>query len=114
MIVQDTKYTPKNSGLPVARIVRAAVAVLFSIVLLVGIFKLWFSVNNHEIVALTYPTGKVEYFTTPGIYGQWFGHITSFEKRTRYDFEEPIQFTDGRTRPSRVAFSTRYRWTPCT
>lgn len=66
-----------------------------SIILLALVFKSGFSVTNHEVVALTYPNGKVAFFTSPGIYWQAFGHITSFQKRQPYSFEEKIQFNDG-------------------
>lgn len=58
-------------------------------------FKSWFSVNNHEIVALTYINGTVDFYTRPGIYGQWLGHAQTFEKRKKYDFTERVQFNDG-------------------
>jgi hypothetical protein len=66
-----------------------------SLILLIIVFKLFFTVNNHEVAALTYPNGTVEFFTSPGVYGQWLGHITTFQKRKKYDFEEKIQFNDG-------------------
>lgn len=66
-----------------------------SLILLIVAAKMVFNVNNHEIVALTYPNGHVQFFTTPGVYAQWLGHLTSFNKREPYPFEERVQFNDG-------------------
>jgi hypothetical protein len=74
---------------------RIAFGLVIAGILLAVVFKSFFSVNNHEVVALTYPTGHVQFFTSPGIYAQWLGHVTEFEKRQKYDFEETIQFSDG-------------------
>jgi SPFH domain / Band 7 family len=87
---RDTKRSVEKS-----RIGRWIVGTVLALVLLTVVLKLFFNVNNHEVVALTYPNGQVEFFTAPGIYGQWLGHITAFEKRKKYDFEEKIQFNDG-------------------
>lgn len=77
------------------KIIRLGGFLFVLIVCLVLFFRAWFTVNNHEVVALTYPNGTVEFFSSPGIYGQWLGHTESFEKRKKYDFEERIQFNDG-------------------
>lgn len=68
---------------------------VLAIVVLVLILKSFFTVTNHEVVALTYPNGHVSFFTSPGFYGQWLGHTTSFQKREPYEFEEKVQFNDG-------------------
>lgn len=68
---------------------------VLAIISLVVIFKSFFTVTNHEVVALTYLNGYVKFFTAPGFYGQWLGHTTSFQKREPYDFEEKVQFNDG-------------------
>ena len=78
-----------------AKIIRLVGAVFLLILGMTLFFKSWFTVNNHEAVALTYPNGQVSFVTTPGFYGQWFGHTQSFEKRKQYPFEEKIQFNDG-------------------
>lgn len=85
----------KNSEFSPARIVKLVGGGLITILLLVMFFKSWFSVNNHEVVALTYVNGAVEFYTQPGIYGQWLGHAQTFEKRKKYDFKERVQFNDG-------------------
>jgi regulator of protease activity HflC (stomatin/prohibitin superfamily) len=69
--------------------------IFLAIVLLYIMFHMMFSVNNHEIAALTYPNGTVEYYFTPGVNCQCLGHVQFFEKRTKYSFEEHIQFNDG-------------------
>lgn len=61
----------------------------------VAVFKLGFSVNNHEVVALTYPNGRVTFYTQPGIYGQWLGTLSVFQKNKKYETDEKIQFSDG-------------------
>lgn len=66
-----------------------------TLIALIVIMKSLFTVTNHEVVALTYPNGHVSFYTSPGIYGQWLGSTTSFQKRQKYDFEEKIQFNDG-------------------
>lgn len=76
----------------IGRLVKIGVV---AIIALVVIFKSFFTVTNHEVVALTYPNGHVSFFTAPGFYGQWLGHTTSFQKREPYNFEEKVQFNDG-------------------
>lgn len=66
-----------------------------ALVLLIAVNMMVFSVTAHEIVVLTYPSGRVEFFTQPGVYCQCLGHVESFEKRQMYEFEEGIQFIDG-------------------
>ena len=84
-----------EQGFGPARIAKLVGVVFFTILALVLFFKSWFTVNNHEVVALTYINGQVEFYTQPGIYGQWFGHAQTFEKRKKYDFTERVQFNDG-------------------
>lgn len=94
-----------------AGIVKLAGVIFVAILAVTLFFKSWFSVNNHEVMALTYPNGQVEFYTTPGFYGQWFGHTESFEKRKQYPFEEKVQLTTVPTRPSRVPCNIRSRST---
>lgn len=79
----------------VAEVWRYVKISIVAIIALVVVFRMFFSVNNHEMVALTAVNGQVSFYTSPGIYGQWLGHLTSFEKRKKYDFEEKVQFNDG-------------------
>lgn len=89
---QDYEKMAKEIASNAGRWIKIGVLLL---ILLIVALKAFFSVNNHEIVALTYPNGHVQFFTSPGIYGQWLGHITSFQKREPYAFEERVQFNDG-------------------
>ncbi len=88
----NSKYDDSLDVVKIARLVGLVFALIIGCVLF---YKSWFTVNNHEVVALTYPNGSVEFVTQPGFYGQWFGHTQSFEKRKSYTFEETVQFNDG-------------------
>lgn len=88
-------YTRGNLEVSPAKILRAVGVVFLLILGLVLFLRTWFTVNNHEVVALTFPNGQVQFFTAPGVYGQYLGHTQSFDKRKTYPFEEKVQFNDG-------------------
>lgn len=61
--------------------VIAAICSVFAIVVLSMLGKIGEDVKNETIVVNQYPfTGRMEYWTTPGWRGQWFGKTTIYHK----------------------------------
>ena len=62
----------------------AAVVLVFTLMCTGSIAE---DVPNEEIIVNQYPfTGKMAYWTTPGLKGQWFGRKTTYYKTQQFWF----------------------------
>lgn len=82
---------------PIAIITLVAVF----IVALVGLSLLGSLVENvdaHEIVVVQAPfSGKLSWYTNPGMICQCFGKVTQYPKQFRYETQSSVRFNDGGT-----------------
>lgn len=70
------------------------VVVLIVLVTLSG--NLFESLNNDQVMLIQDPIdGDMHVYITPGTKPQWFGHVTKYNKRGSYDYEQKIRFNDG-------------------
>ena len=76
-------------------IVKAAAAVVLLFSVLILPFNLVENVASDEIVAIQSLGGGLKFVTTPGPAGQWLGRVTSYPKRSQYEFEHQVRFNDG-------------------
>lgn len=54
------------------------------------------NVDSDEIVVIQDAVdGEIHFYTQAGVVAQWFGKVTSYPKRSIYEFEAPVQFNDG-------------------
>lgn len=83
-------------------IVAGAIAILF----LCFLPKIGQDVKNEEIVVNQYPiSGKMSYWTEPGLQWQWFGHITSYYKTQQFWFGATDDNKEQRGTPIPVIFN---------
>lgn len=83
-------------------IVFAVLAVLF----LVCLGSIAEDVRNEQIVVNQYPvTGKMEYWTNPGLHGQWFGKTTKYFKTQQLWFGSANDEGDQMGSPIPVIFN---------
>ncbi len=58
--------------------------------------KLFQNVDAEEIVCIQSPiSGKLSWYTQPGVKWQGFGKVTTYFKLDTYEFKVPIRFNDG-------------------
>jgi hypothetical protein len=63
--------------------------VIIAIVVVIFSGQLFENVDADEIVVIQAPvSGKLDWYTQPGIYGQWLGKVTKYKKRSIYSFNE--------------------------
>lgn len=73
--------------------VAVALGLLFALVSIGRIFE---NAGADEILVIQSPVkGVLTWHTTPGTKWQGFGTVTTYKKRSIYDFEAPVQFNDG-------------------
>lgn len=89
-------YNQPSIGLSISKIVAIAVTIIFGLFVLVNIGRISESVGADEIVVIQSPVaGKLTWHMTPGIKWQGLGSVTTYKKRSIYEFEAPVQFNDG-------------------
>ncbi len=71
------------------------VAVVVGLLLLLSVGKLFENVDADEIVVIQSVTGDLDWYITPGPKWQGLGKVTSYKKRSIYEFESKIRFNDG-------------------
>jgi hypothetical protein len=90
-----------------ARMIAGAVALFVVIVLLVAARSLVAHLDAKDMMVIQYPNGRLRVCTEPGYYGQWFGSMTKYQRRSQYSFSAkkdqgtatdeslPLMFNDG-------------------
>ena len=79
-------YTERSSEKRQPLVITGAMkaGIIAAIVAILGLFmipRIGENVGNEEIVVCQAPfSGHMDYWTTPGLKGQWFGHITQYYK----------------------------------
>lgn len=87
---------PSHSPAPVRSIVALVLMVVVAIVFLMFSGKMFENVDATEIMVVQSPmSGKLSWYTTQGIKWQGLGKVTSYQKRTSYEFETQVRFNDG-------------------
>lgn len=73
-----------------------ALAGAFMLFCLIFAGKLVENVDANEIVCIQSPvSGKLSWYTSAGVKGQWFGKVTKYSKLDMYEFGIPVRFNDG-------------------
>lgn len=76
--------------------IRIGIAVALFFVLLIGSCEMFENADVDHIMVIQSPTsGALSWYTAGGIQGQWFGKVTTYPKRSIYNFEIPVRFNDG-------------------
>lgn len=82
------------------------VIAIFGIIFFVCIGSIAEDVRNEQIVVNQYPfTGKMEYWTTPGLRGQWFGKTTKYYKTQQFWFGSKSDSREQEGNPIPVIFN---------
>lgn len=82
------------------------VVAIFGIIFFVCIGSIAEDVRNEQIVVNQYPfTGKMEYWTTPGLRGQWFGKTTKYYKTQQFWFGSKSDSREQEGNPIPVIFN---------
>lgn len=82
------------------------VVAIFGIIFFVCIGSIAEDVRNEQIVVNQYPfTGKMEYWTTPGLRGQWFGKTTKYYKTQQFWFGSKSDSCEQEGNPIPVIFN---------
>lgn len=69
---------------------------VLAIIVLACIGKIGEDVKNDQIVVNQFPfTGEMAYWTQPGLKGQWFGHVTRYQKTNQVWFDQITLNEDG-------------------
>ena len=85
----------ENSGLSLRKKITIGVLGFATIVLLALSAQIVETLNADEIMVIQRPMGKLDWYVTPGLKFQFFGHPTHYPKRSIYEFEQDIRFNDG-------------------
>ncbi len=103
----DTSTTSSGKGFNPLRLVVGVVTVVVLIVCLVGLSNLVEHLDAKDIMVIQYPSGTMKVCSQPGYYGQWFGAVTKYRKRSQFWFSSspdqgkagdqsiPVRFNDG-------------------
>ncbi len=103
----DTSIPSSSKGFNPLRLVVVVVTVLVLIVCLVGLSNLVEHLDAKDIMVIQYPSGTMKVCSQPGYYGQWFGAVTKYRKRSQFWFSSspdqgkagdqsiPVRFNDG-------------------
>lgn len=76
--------------------IGVGIAVVLAIVFCIG--SLVEPLSASDVMVIQYPGGKLQAFTQPGWYAQWFGDVTKYPKRESFEIEkQKIWFNDGGT-----------------
>lgn len=79
-----------------SRIAGLVLGALLLIVALTVSGRLFENVGAGEIVVIQAPaSGKLTWVTTPGVVWQGLGQVTSYPKRSTYEFKTQVRFNDG-------------------
>lgn len=88
-----------NNALPTLnfkRILAMSVAGVATLLVLFLPFNLAENVDASEIAVIQAPfSGKLSFYCTQGVEWQGGGRVTSYHKRTTYEFETQVRFNDG-------------------
>ena len=86
--------------------VVAAILGVFTIVVLLLIGRVGEDVQNEQIVVNQYPiTGKMAYWTEPGLKWQWFGRTTKYYKTQQFWFGGKDLDGESHGSPIKVIFN---------
>ena len=70
-----------------------AVAMMIALILSMNMFE---NLSADKIMVIQNPlTGKLSWYTTPGVKPQFFGKVTKYVKLETYEFQIPVRFNDG-------------------
>ena len=85
----STKQVTKNQ-------MRGIIVIIVLIVLFACSFMLMENVDAESIMVVQAPlSGKLTWHVTAGVKSQMFGKVTTYPKRSIYEFEIPVRFNDG-------------------
>ena len=85
-----------SSGFGIVKMFTIGVSVIIGLFLLMGLGSLVENVDSTEIVVIqSVTTGKLTWYTTPGPKFQGLGAVTTYPKRSTYDFDTQVRFNDG-------------------
>lgn len=88
--------TSRSDGFSLTKILALGVVAVLTLFTLVSLGRIAENVSADEIVVIQAPfTGKLTWYTSPGVKGQWFGKVTSYPRRATYEFETQVRFNDG-------------------
>ncbi len=72
------------------------VAVVLLLVTVVLATKIVENMDADQIMVVQSPfSGELTWYTDAGIKPQWFGKVTTYPKRSIYEFKTPVRFNDG-------------------
>src|SRR5260370_41220396 len=118
----DTSCSSSSKGFNPLRLVVVVVTVVVLIVCLVGLSNLVEHLDAKDIMVIQYPSGTMKVCSQPGYYGQWFGAVTKYRKRSQFWFSSspdqgkagdqsiPVTFNNGGQR--RVSGSLAWEMPP--
>ncbi len=76
--------------------VKVGIAIAIFSFLLIGSCEMFENVDvDHVLVVQSPISGALSWYVSGGIQWQWFGKVTSYPKRSIYQFEIPVRFNDG-------------------
>ena len=85
-----------TSGFGVVKMFTVGVAVIGLLFLLMGLGSIVENVDSTEIVVIqSVRNGNLTWYTTPGPKFQGFGKVTTYPKRSTYEFDTQVRFNDG-------------------
>lgn len=84
-----------RSGLSLRKKITIGVLCFVTVVTLALTAQIVETLNADELMVIQRPMGKLDWYVTPGIKLQFFGHPTHYPKRSIYEFSQDIRFNDG-------------------
>jgi SPFH domain / Band 7 family len=104
----DPGSTPSSSrSINWARLAIGVASVVVLVLCLMGLSNLVVHLDARDVMVIQYPSGTLRVCSLPGYYGQWFGTVTNYRKRTQFWFSSsldqgrsvdqsiPVRFNDG-------------------
>lgn len=88
-------YQAQPTSFSITKIFGIGVLGVFTLFVLFSIGRLVENVSASDIVVVQSLTGNLRVVTTPGPIWQGLGKVTSFPKRSQYEFETQVRFNDG-------------------
>src|SRR5437773_1703045 len=100
----DTSTPSSVKGFNPLRIVLGVVTVVGLVVGLVGLSNVVEHLDAKDLMVIQYPTGTMKVCSQPGYYGQWFGTVTKYRKRSQFWFSS----SPDQGRPADESIAVRF------
>ena len=102
--INSSSTRSPGRGINWQRLAIGAATVVVLILCLVGLSNVLVHLDAKEVMVIQYPSGTLRVCTQPGYYGQWFGTVTKYRKRSQFWFSS----TPDQGRPADESIAVRF------